>query len=408
MTYREKKIVVLVALSCSIFGVFFVGSRLIQSVDLNQFLGNAAAIIFLALGAWASVGTIRNANADRQARRFRNSYDLRHTAGGAVIISDNPQIYTAFFPNPNQRHGGAAYMPETAQPAQYQTLPLMPALSHCERLLIIGGMGAGKSELLKHLCALHAQAGRVIVIDPHASPDQWNDAEVVGMGRDYAKIQGVFDYLTQEIDRRYHQLADGVKQFAKITVVIDELTIINQFLDLKDHFKQLLTESRKVNIGLIFCGQSDRVKSIGLERNGDLIQGFQMICRLENDAGRRLANLTTGTGKQIGTFDHPGPYRQIEYSDWHESDDSVRCGSANDCGSDRCGSAKPVSFITGALGTGAASGASGSAAGDDMETDILEIYRRTGSKNRVLFELFGTKSRKNFNMVSEVLRRHGF
>ncbi len=166
---------------------------------------------------------------------------------------------------------------------------LLSKLRHADRILIIGGMGSGKTTLLKHMIRNSANP---VIFDSHATPDSW-DCRVVGMGRNYSEIEHELKKIADEMDRRYQQRAGGITAFAPITVIIDELTVLNTFCNLSGLFKSLLCECRKVNIKLIFAGQSDRVKALGIEGAGDLKAGFDAVVYLKID-GRRFYGLVDG------------------------------------------------------------------------------------------------------------------
>lgn len=192
--------------------------------------------------------------------------------------------------------------------------PLLPYLKQLDRVLLIGGMGAGKTSLMKHLVAERVTQGQTYVIDSHAAPDTWpNGAEVIGRGRNYAEIETHIKQLHAEMDNRYKLLSSGEvaeSEFGRLNIIIDEFTVLNKYCEVKDEITSLLCECRKVGFTLCIGGQSDRVKSLGLEGAGDLIHGFEAVCYLEKAAdGERYGVVKAGRSKEAVTYKHPGIFK---------------------------------------------------------------------------------------------------
>lgn len=215
------------------------------------------------------------------------------SAGNFLVFKDGRPEY---YPRPAAPNTAETARPE--QPPEQSYPPLLPVLLDADRILIVGGMGSGKTTLLKHL--IRRQANPVI-LDPHATPQTW-PCETIGIGRDYEAIEAEIIRIGEEMNRRYQLRAAGQTRFPGITLIIDELTVLTQFLELGEHFKSFLCEARKANIRLIFAGQSDRVRSIGIQGNGDLRAGFDAVCYLKRESGIYLGEID---GQK---YEHPGPY----------------------------------------------------------------------------------------------------
>lgn len=187
-------------------------------------------------------------------------------------------------------------------------------LIEMDRVLILGGMGSGKSELLRWLADWRSMDGQTIIIDSHAAPGDWPEGcNVVGIGRDYQAIRIELELIMEEMQRRYQARSSGLaRHFDPLTLVIDELTVLNAFVDASEQFKSLLCECRKVNIKLIFAGQSDRARSLGLLGNYDLKDGFESVVYLEKDKKKNLfwGKVYEGRSKEALRLDHPGRFRR--------------------------------------------------------------------------------------------------
>lgn len=185
---------------------------------------------------------------------------------------------------------------------------LFDVLKSRDRILIIGGMGSGKSELLKWLCRSRAVQGELMILDSHAAPDTWPDGNVIGLGRDYTAIEEAVRDVCTLMDERYRERAAGIRKvFPQFCMVIDEMSVLNQFTDLSAELKSLLCECRKVNIKLIAAGQSDRAGAMGLKGSYDLMGGFEAVCYLEKDGtGKRFGKVFFGKSKEAEIYPHPG------------------------------------------------------------------------------------------------------
>jgi len=287
------------------------------------FIIRALALIGLTLGFIAIiggsyfyvVGTVKDrAHAtrirDAEARRAHHEADviIRGGAGAGYLVHRRDGLLRFFAPPPSGKHD-AGVGPD---PVVEELPDLLPVLLQADRSLIVGGMGAGKSELLRWIAADRLREGHVIIIDTHGIPGDWPPyCQVAGMGRRYAEAEGAVRAVIKEMDRRYQIMAAGIRTpHHPMTLIIDEMTVLNQFTNLGDEFKSLLCECRKAAIKLYVAGQSDRAGSLGIKGNADLIAGFEIICHLIKESdGRRIGLVKTPTDKDGRRHIHPGPYR---------------------------------------------------------------------------------------------------
>lgn len=248
----------------------------------------------------------------REAAISAGAWDVRQNWRGDFLVIDRNRGIASLF------SGARACSPEplTAEPMPGPTAPatgdprnLFDVLSVLDRVLIVGGQGAGKSELLRWLADHHAHEGEVVIIDSHAAPGEWPESvRVVGMGRDYPAIAAELETICAELDRRYGLRSTGDQLvFEPLTVVFDEMFVTTQFLDIGGNMRSLLAEARKVGIRLVCAGQSDRAGALGIKGNFDLRAGFEAVAYLERTPdGRRRGRVFLGAAKDAEVFDHPG------------------------------------------------------------------------------------------------------
>ena len=134
-----------------------------------------------------------------------------------------------------------------------------------EHLIILGRTMTGKSLLAKWL-ASHLN-GKLLVVDPCHSPQNWNGFDVIGnvskgdimpRGGDYAITQ-FLNQLVAEINKRCSLLDSGCKDFENWNIILDELIAIatnesseKQLLEIL----QLLPKAKKVKIRFLLISQS--------------------------------------------------------------------------------------------------------------------------------------------------------
>ncbi len=146
-------------------------------------------------------------------------------------------------------------------------------------LLLVGETNAGKTIAAKAILS-YRQNELIYVLDPHATPTSWNGIRAIGLGRNYIEIRQMMQYLLTELDNRYKLLSTGkATTFKPITIVCDEMpSIAHNCGKLSQQFFGTLTrEARKVNMRLIVLTQSTRVKTLGIEREGDILENLTWI-----------------------------------------------------------------------------------------------------------------------------------
>jgi hypothetical protein len=144
-------------------------------------------------------------------------------------------------------------------------------------MLLLGETNSGKSTLVKFLIS-HASAPS-LVLDSHAAPDDWQNMNVIGMGRNYPAIGDEVDRLVKLMDTRYEARGKGQKQFEPLIVVLDEFPacVANLPKSFTENIMLLVREARKISIKLIVLSQGSEVKSLGIEGQGSIRECFAMI-----------------------------------------------------------------------------------------------------------------------------------
>lgn len=144
-------------------------------------------------------------------------------------------------------------------------------------MLLLGETNSGKSTLVKFLVS-HASAPS-LVLDSHAAPDDWQNMNVIGMGRNYPAIGSEVDRLVRLMDTRYAARGKGQKTFEPLIVVLDEFPacVANLPKSFTENIMLLVRESRKVSIKLIVLSQGSEVKALGIEGQGSIRECFAMI-----------------------------------------------------------------------------------------------------------------------------------
>lgn len=201
-------------------------------------------------------------------------------------------------------------------PAQSPPVTLLPSLERCDNILVVGKKGSGKTSLLQHLEAARLQTGKTVVLDSHAQPAQWR-GHVIGIGRKYAAIRDAMILLTERMHKRFEKWSAGTSQFVPVSTIIDEFTLLPQFLretgyNVQNYSMPALTEGRKVQMSCVWGVHSDKVKALGLEGASDLKECFDAVVYLRYDASTNeryaMVDWMNGDGMQSQRYAHPGPF----------------------------------------------------------------------------------------------------
>lgn len=158
---------------------------------------------------------------------------------------------------------------------------------------IEGKTGQGKSTLAEFLCTV--LGGKVIAVAPHYEPGDFPTADlIVGAGRDYGQsvgketlidwgdilggqvvsVVGCIKSLHQEMDQRYRGDRNACEP---INVILDEYNAYAKKDGLGELIKELIRESRKVQIRLFLLCHGTEVAALGIEGEGSLRENLTRI-----------------------------------------------------------------------------------------------------------------------------------
>lgn len=162
-------------------------------------------------------------------------------------------------------------------------------------VLVAGPTEAGKSTAMRFI--LEARRD-VVVLDPHSTTTDWGQARIIGAGRNYEEIGNYIYGMRDELTGRYAERARGKTDFPLRTVAIDEMPSIVDALGrdraIATIWRQWLREGRKVGLFLMVSTQSLRVKTLGIEGEGDLLENFALTLAMGPLAQREYGSLVAG------------------------------------------------------------------------------------------------------------------
>jgi|JFJP01.1.fsa_nt_gi DNA segregation ATPase FtsK/SpoIIIE and related proteins len=156
-------------------------------------------------------------------------------------------------------------------------------------ILLLAPTGWGKTTNGGYI--LSKLPGDMIVIDPHAEPNQWANIPVLQpktfrdgnkVKRDYSNIARFLESIEGLMADRYERRSQGDNNFTPLNLVIDEfpacITGLSQCgFNFGDWFASLLFEARKVKIRLVLLTQGKSVKSLNIEGRSEVLECLTFI-----------------------------------------------------------------------------------------------------------------------------------
>lgn len=185
-----------------------------------------------------------------------------------------------------------AERPMIAMPSSRTDVVALPPMAK-GHVLIAGETGSGKSTAVR---AALQRRQNVVVLDPHYKPGSWGNVKVIGAGRDFESIGIFMEKMRGLLSDRYNQRANGRKEFSPLTVATDEMPAIVSALgrEVGDAWREWLREGRKVGLFFIVSTQSTRVRTLGIEGEGDLLENFAYVLMLGKVAAGKYPDLVAG------------------------------------------------------------------------------------------------------------------
>ena len=217
--------------------------------------------------------------------------------------------------------------PLTSDASEPVALPLHPdeelpslleVMLSLDRMLLIGGTGAGKTNLLKHYVReLVAEGKQVRIIDPH-SPSKVVGVDTVGSGLNFDEIRNALVDIMLDVNRAYNRgtiAQDGDLGADNQYIIVDEFReiathcgdVAKQFLEV------MLVRARKAGYKFILLSQNDSVASLGIKGDAGLLKGAE---RIEIKLDRRTNNRRAFVGwAKSDQFEAKVPGQFKEYAE---------------------------------------------------------------------------------------------
>lgn len=179
-----------------------------------------------------------------------------------------------------------------ASTGSVQAEPL-PALTQ-GHVLVAGPTRSGKTTAL---LAISRQRRDVVVLDPHGAPGKWGEARMIGAGRNFEEIAAFMTWMERELNHRAQVMAtDAQATFPEMTVATDEMPSIAAELgrDVYGVWQKWVREGWKYGLYFVVSTQSTRVKTMGIEGEGDVLQNFVAAILLGSEAVNGYPELVAG------------------------------------------------------------------------------------------------------------------
>jgi energy-coupling factor transporter ATP-binding protein EcfA2 len=170
--------------------------------------------------------------------------------------------------------------------------------------LIIGPTGSGKTTFTRALLA--QRAGRIAVLTPKPDPDDWPGVPITTIDNNgkFTELTRAFVQLGDDIRIRLVAAKRGQKpdEADTLTIVCDDWPVLASECGkpATDLFKLVARLGRSLRVRLVILSQSERVKSLGLEGEGDAKDNFVKIT-LQPDHSAVIDRIISATDFPINT-----------------------------------------------------------------------------------------------------------
>lgn len=145
--------------------------------------------------------------------------------------------------------------------------------------LIIGPTGSGKTTFTRALLA--SRAGRVAVLTPKPDASDWPGVPIVTIDDDgaFSDLTRAFLALEAEVKQRLVAAKRQQSPGLPLTIVCDDWPVLASECGrpASDLFKLVGRLGRSLRVRLVVLSQSERVKSLGLDGEGDAVSNFARV-----------------------------------------------------------------------------------------------------------------------------------
>lgn len=145
--------------------------------------------------------------------------------------------------------------------------------------LIIGPTGAGKTTFTMAL--LSARPGRVAVLTPKPDPRDWPGVPIFTIDDDgrFSALALAFEALGADLRQRLVAAKRGAPVGEPLTIVCDDWPVLASECgrSATDLFKLVGRLGRSLRVRMVVLSQSERVKSLGLDGEGDAVTNFARV-----------------------------------------------------------------------------------------------------------------------------------
>lgn len=153
-------------------------------------------------------------------------------------------------------------------------------------LFIVGPTGSGKTTFTTAL--LSSRAGAIVIITPKPD-DRWGGLPTITIDDDasFTTVQRAFVALHTEVKRRLVAAKRGHPIGAPLTIVLDDAPALlsEGGKEAAALLKLVARLGRSLRMRLVLLSQSDRVKALGLEGEGDALDNFTRVALLAGHKG---------------------------------------------------------------------------------------------------------------------------
>lgn len=207
---------------------------------------------------------------------------LHRRAESQGTISEYAVGYTNRPPKKNRPHRTTALPQETEKPSIVSHHIWMKIVQEIPdevpHVLIVGSTGSGKTWLAQAIAV--ERDGHIAILDPKWKPGKWGGAPAITIDNDlsYSSLEHACQKLLEELKNRQVALKLGTDTFTPLTVIVEEMpTLLDECPTAPTLFKRLGQLGRELRIRVIGLSQSDRVKSLKIEGEGDARNNYTFI-----------------------------------------------------------------------------------------------------------------------------------